>query len=110
MSLMNSDICDGVLLEQDCITIPLFQFENLIRAETERNILEAALSGDKKYCADEVAAAIQAARKCPSRCNQAVCCSSPLSPLCPCEKVAVNEDSAVPEIMDDCCDNEDAPC
>lgn len=63
MSIVNSDIREGVLLEQDYISIPVGLFEDLIRAETERDILEAALLGEHKYSASEVLEAIQTARK-----------------------------------------------
>ena len=35
MSIVNSDIREGVLVEQDYVSIPLGLFEDLIRAETE---------------------------------------------------------------------------
>lgn len=63
MSIVNSDIREGVLVEQDYISIPVGLFEDLIRAETERDILEAALLGEHKYSASEVLEAIQTARK-----------------------------------------------
>ena len=63
MSIVNSEIREGVLLEQDYISIPVGLFEDLIRAETERDILEAALLGEHKYSASEVLEAILTARK-----------------------------------------------
>ncbi len=62
MSLGNSDIHEGVLLEEDYISIPVSVYEELIRAETERDILEATLEGENKYQAAEVLGAIKTAR------------------------------------------------
>lgn len=63
MSIVNSEIREGVLLEQDYISIPVGLFEDLIRAETERDVLEAAIDGDSSFAAGEVLKAIKAARK-----------------------------------------------
>ena len=62
MSLVNSDIHEGVPLEEAYISIPVSVYEELIRAETERDILEATLEGENKYQAAEVLGAIKTAR------------------------------------------------
>lgn len=63
MSIVNSEIHEGVMLQEEFVSIPVSVFEDLIRAETERDILEAALLGEHKYSAHEVLEAIQTARK-----------------------------------------------
>lgn len=63
MSIANSDIREGVLVEQDYVSIPLGLFEDLIRAETERDVLEATIEGENNFVASEVLKAIQTARK-----------------------------------------------
>lgn len=63
MSIVNSDIREGVLMEQDYVSIPLGLFEDLIRAEVERDVLEATIEGENNFVASEVLKAIQTARK-----------------------------------------------
>lgn len=63
MSIVSSEIQEGVLLEEEFISIPRGMFEELIRAETERDILEATIEGKNSYLADEVLSAIKDARK-----------------------------------------------
>lgn len=63
MSIANSEIQEGILLEEEYISIPRGLFEELIRAETERDVLEAAIEGDSSFVVDEVLSAIQKARK-----------------------------------------------
>ncbi len=64
MSIVNSEIAEtGVMMETDYISIPVSQYEDLIRAETERNILEAAIEGEHRYCIDDILDAIKTARK-----------------------------------------------
>lgn len=63
MSIVNSDIREGVLVEQDYVSIPLGLFEDLIRAETERDVLEATIEGENSFVVSEVLKSIQAARK-----------------------------------------------
>lgn len=63
MSIVNSEIRDGVLLEQDYISIPVGLFEDLIRAETERDVLEATIEGENSFVVSEVLKSIQTARK-----------------------------------------------
>ena len=63
MSIRNSEIHEGVMLQEEFVSVPVSVFEELIRAETERDILEAVLSGESKYNADEVLKAIKTARE-----------------------------------------------
>lgn len=63
MSIHNSEINEGVMLQEEFVSIPVSVFEELIRAETERDILEHILTGDKKYAAEDVLKAIQTARE-----------------------------------------------
>ena len=60
---MSIVIRDGVLVEQDYVSIPLGLFEDLIRAETERDVLEATIEGENSFVASEVLKSIQTARK-----------------------------------------------
>lgn len=62
MSIVNSEIHEGVMLQEEFVSIPVSVFEELIRAETERDILENIITGDKKYAVDDVLKAIQTAR------------------------------------------------
>ena len=43
--------------------VPQDRYEELIRAETERDVLEATIKGENSYNVDRVLAAIQKARK-----------------------------------------------
>lgn len=45
------------------IPVPVSRYEELVRAETERNVLEAAISGRSSYTASVVLDAIQSARR-----------------------------------------------
>lgn len=63
MSIVNSEIHEGVMLQEEFVSIPVSVFEDLIRAETERDILEGILTGEKKYAVDDVLKAIHTARK-----------------------------------------------
>lgn len=49
-------------LDSGLILIPQERFEELVRAETERDLLEMALACESGYYADKVLAAIQLAR------------------------------------------------
>ena len=62
MKMLKNDIHEGALIEEDYISIPVSVFEELIRAETERDILEAVISGEHKYTVNDVMQAIQTAR------------------------------------------------
>ena len=53
---------EGVLLEEEMVVIPLSLYEQLIRAETERDVLEATIENDK-YEVETVLSAIKTARK-----------------------------------------------
>lgn len=63
MSIVNSEIHEGVMLQEEFVSITVSVFEDLIRAETERDILENIITGDKKYAVDDVLKAIQTARE-----------------------------------------------
>ena len=54
MSIHNSEIHEGVMLQEEFVSIPVSVFEDLIRAETERDILENILTGEfaKAYFID----------------------------------------------------------
>ena len=61
---------EGVLLEDEMVVIPLSLYEQLIRAETERDIFEATIENDK-YNVETVLRAIKVAREihASARCN-----------------------------------------
>lgn len=59
---------EGILLEEDFITIPLPYFEELIRAQTERDILEATIKGDNRFSVEQVLQGIEDAREKRLRC------------------------------------------
>ena len=59
---------EGMLLEEDFITIPLSYFEELIRAQTERDILEATIKGDNRFSVEQVLQGIEDAREKRLRC------------------------------------------
>ncbi len=62
MSIFSTDTPDdGVLLDENVAHIPLMLYEQMIRAEAERDILEAAIKMNK-YSADSFMRAIIAAR------------------------------------------------
>ena len=63
MSIRNSEIPEDMMMQEEFVSIPVSVFEDLIRAETERDILEAVLTGNHKYTADDVMTAIQSARE-----------------------------------------------
>ena len=63
MSIRNSEIPEGLMMQEEFVSIPVSVFEDLIRAETERDILEAVLTGNHKYNAADVMSAIQTARE-----------------------------------------------
>lgn len=63
MSIVNSEIPEeGVLLEEEMVVIPLSLYEQLIRAEVERDVLEATIENDK-YDVETVLKAIKVARE-----------------------------------------------
>lgn len=76
MSIVNSEIPEEGVLVEEMVTIPLALFEELIRAETERDVLEATIEGSK-YDADTVLKAIKKARErhAAVRCVELKCCA-----------------------------------
>lgn len=76
MSIVNSEIPEEVVLVEEMVTIPLALFEELVRAETERDVLEATIENGK-YDADTVLAAIKKARDrhAAARCIEVKCCA-----------------------------------
>lgn len=63
MSIFETKIRECEIPHEDFVSIPVHYFEDLIRAETERDILEIILTSDKKCAADDVLKAIQTARE-----------------------------------------------
>lgn len=59
---------EGVLLEEDIIAVPVSYYEELIRAQTERDILEATIEGENRYSIEQVLQGIKDARKNRLRC------------------------------------------
>lgn len=53
---------ESVMFEEETVVIPLSLYEQLIRAETEREILEATIENDK-YEGENVLRAIKVARQ-----------------------------------------------
>lgn len=92
MSIHNSEIHEGVMLQEEFVSIPVSVFEDLIRAETERDILEAVLSGESKYNASEVLVAIQTARE---KHHRGVLRIEIGTCPCPCEELDANAEKAV---------------
>lgn len=76
MSIVNSEIPEEGALVEEMVTIPLSLFEDLIRAETERDVLEATIECDK-HASDTVLAAIKKARERHTavRCVELKCCA-----------------------------------
>lgn len=54
-----ADLC----LDPGFVLVPQDRYEELIRAETERDVLEAVIDGKSSYGIDTVTDAIRAARK-----------------------------------------------
>lgn len=63
MSIFESKIRECDIPQEDFVSIPVHYFEDLIRAETERDILEAVICGEHKYTVEEVMQAIKKARE-----------------------------------------------
>lgn len=57
-----ADLIADLILDPGFILVPQDRYEELIRAETERDVLEAALKGESKYDASTVMNAILLAR------------------------------------------------
>lgn len=54
-----ADLC----LDPGFVLVPQDRYEELIRAETERDVLEATIGGENRYSIDTVMGAIKAARR-----------------------------------------------
>lgn len=57
-----AELVADLMLEPFFVLVPKDRYEELVRAETERDVLEGALTGNCKYDADKVMTAILAAR------------------------------------------------
>lgn len=57
-----ADDADDLCIGNVVVPVPLDRYEDLIRAETERDVLEAVITGDSAYNIDAVMAAIKTAR------------------------------------------------
>ena len=57
-----AELVADLMLDPGLVLVPQDRYEELVRAETERDVLEATLSGDNKYSIDTVMKAILAAR------------------------------------------------
>lgn len=64
LDAMEADAAElqDTILNGQCVAVPISVYEELIRAETERDIYEAALENDT-YSSDKVRTAVRAARK-----------------------------------------------
>ncbi len=58
-----AELVADLMLDPGFILVPQDRYEELIRAETERDVLEATIMGENSYNTDKVLAAIQKARK-----------------------------------------------
>lgn len=58
-----AELVADLMLDPGFVLVPQDRYEELIRAETERNVLEATIKGENGYNVDRVLRAIQAARK-----------------------------------------------
>ncbi len=58
-----AELVADLMLDPGFVLVPQDRYEELIRAETERNVLEATIKGENSYNVDRVLAAIQKARK-----------------------------------------------
>lgn len=57
-----ADLFAELCLDPGFVLVPQDRYEELIRAETERDVLEATLSDGSSYSAEKVLAAIKSAR------------------------------------------------
>ncbi len=57
-----AELVADLMLDPGFVLVPQDRYEELVRAETERDVLEGALTGACKYDADKVMTAILAAR------------------------------------------------
>lgn len=58
-----AELVADLMLDPGFVLVPQDRYEELIRAETERDVMEATLSGDMKYSIDTVMKAILTARR-----------------------------------------------
>ena len=58
-----AELVADLMLDPGLVLVPQDRYEELIRAETERDVLEATIKGENRYNVDRVLAAIQKARK-----------------------------------------------
>lgn len=57
-----AELVADLMLDPGFVLVPQDRYEELIRAETERDVLEATIKGENSYNVDRVLAAIQKAR------------------------------------------------
>lgn len=57
-----AELVADLMLDPGFVLVPQDRYEELVRAETERDVLEGALTGACKYDADKVMTAILTAR------------------------------------------------
>lgn len=60
---MTADLVASLCLDPGFVLVPQDRYEELVRAETERDVLEASLDGRASYTAQDVMAAIRQARR-----------------------------------------------
>lgn len=58
-----AELVADLMLDPGFVLVPQDRYEELIRAETERDVLEATIKGENSYNVDRVLGAIQTARK-----------------------------------------------
>ena len=56
-----AELVADLMLDPGFVLVPQDRYEELIRAETERDVLEATIKGENSYNVDRVLAAIQKA-------------------------------------------------
>lgn len=57
-----AELVANLCLDPGFVLVPQDRYEELIRAETERDVLEAVITGERSYSVDTVMDAIKAAR------------------------------------------------
>ena len=57
-----AELVADLMLDPGFVLVPQDRFEELVRAEAERDVLEVVILGDKSYNVDVVMAAIKKAR------------------------------------------------
>ena len=58
-----AELVADLMLDPGFVLVPQDRYEELIRAETERDVLEATIKGENSYNVERVLGAIQQARK-----------------------------------------------